>query len=419
MKQRQSIVKIMIVVIVLAVAVIGTIIFFGKSQILQYSVETLIRNALPDFVTIDKVALDLPGSKVAIRGFTIHNPKGKGYPAKPLVQIDEIECGYKLKNSGIFDGIELVNPVFKRPVITIARLPDGKFNINEILQLVQNGQVKQALERQSSSKSTKVIAGLTPTQVSISKNKNLSDMITLPEKFAVSEGKVTFIDNFIKPPQSLSLESVKADISLKFDRSFSRALYFATIGTGAINGNARQTIQWDIKCDPTAPKLTMSNRLNVSQVTIKTFEPYFDQYSPLTFSRGNVSGVLVFDFDNGNIGSMNEVRLSDLVFSVKPGFENAMALQTAVPDLVKYFTSASGDVIFDFKIKGAMSNPQFYLGPISKQAIAAMAIDKIGQALSDASKAQGSPSAEEATGKKSDIEKASEYIKMFKSMIKE
>jgi hypothetical protein len=168
-------------------------------------------------------------------------------------------------------------------------------------------------------------------------------------------------------------------------------------------------IKWNVSWNPAAPKLTMSNRFEVSNVDILPFEPYYDKYSPFVFKTCFLSGTLIFDFDNGNIGSTNEVKLSKPLFYIKHDFENAQVFETNVPDLVKYLTSSFGDVVFDFKIKGDMSSPKFFLGPISKEAIARMAIDKISSIMSKAGNSN-----EEA----SEIDKAKQYIDMFKGLIK-
>ena len=147
-----------------------------------------------------------------------------------------------------------------------------------------------------------------------------------------------------------------------------------------------------------------------------SFEPYYDKYSPFIFKRGRFSGTLIFDFDNGNIGSTNEVRLSNLIFSIKEGYENAEFWETTVPSLAKYFTTPSGDVLFDFKIKGEMANPKFYLGPISKQALASMAIEKISDIIEEAPRSPGQQGGPPA--KKSDLDKAKEIIDLFKGLTK-
>jgi hypothetical protein len=103
--------------------------------------------------------------------------------------------------------------------------------------------------------------------------------------------------------------------------------------------------------------------------------------------------------------------LSDLKFFVKQGYENATFWETTVPDLVKYFTSPYGEIIFDFKIKGEMADPKFYLGPKSKEAIISMAVDKISAAIQKGTESPGG-------APKNDIGKAKQYIDLFKGLIK-
>ena len=241
---------------------------------------------------------------------------------------------------------------------------------------------------------------------------NSAGLIKLPESYLLKNGRIIFMDRFgLSKPHMLTFDNVDAVISLKFNDRYSKVLKLNSTGQGDVNGQPGEVVKWDIGMDPTAPKLTMSNRFEVHGVEITPFEPYYYKYSPLVFTNGTFSGTLVFDFDNGNIGSTNEVHLKDFRFYVKPGYENAQFWETTVPDLVKYFTSPYGEIVFDFKIKGDMQNPKFYLGPISKQALASMAVDKISSALGNMSKSQGQG------GPKNDLEKAKEYIGLFKGMI--
>ena len=153
----------------------------------------------------------------------------------------------------------------------------------------------------------------------------------------------------------------------------------------------------------------MSNRFEVSGLNLLTFEPYYDSFSPLIFKKGRVSGTLVFDFNNGDIGSTNEIYLSNLAFSVKKGYENQQVWGVTVPEIVRYFTTTSGDIVFDFKLKGDMSRPQFYLGPISKRAIASMVVDRIvSYAVEQATKQSG--------GK--EIDKTKQAIDMVRQFLK-
>ena len=56
-----------------------------------------------------------------------------------------------------------------------------------------------------------------------------------------------------------------------------------------------------------------------------------------------------------------------------------------------------------------MSKPDFYLGPISKQAIASMTIDKITDVVSKAAGGDGS---------KTDLDKVQDVVDIFKGILK-
>ncbi|MBU0605224.1 MAG: DUF748 domain-containing protein [Candidatus Omnitrophica bacterium] len=404
--------KAIFITIVSLVLVAGAAIFIYRYQILQYSAEKVVRKLLPDYITVEKMSFNLRDSRIVFSAFRIMNPPG--FSGKYLLEISEAECRFRLKGKNMLEGFEVLNPVFKKPLLSIERLADGRTNLQEMTGFLE----KKGLETKTKAQVGEVKpSGKSDATGGIS----LSGVVKLPEEFVIKDGKVVFLDGMVSPGRyTITLENVNATLGLKLDSAYTRALNVSTIGSGMVNGRPDETIKWDTKIDPTTSELTMSNRFNVSRVDIMAFVPYFDKYSPLTFRSGYFSGLLIFDFDNGSIGSTNEVLLSKISFEVKRGSENARFLETTVPDLVKYFTSSSGDIMFDFKIKGRMSDPQFYLGPISKQAVASMAIDKIVQALSQAAREQADPqAAAAAAGNKSDMEKASEYIDMFKGLLKE
>jgi hypothetical protein len=178
-------------------------------------------------------------------------------------------------------------------------------------------------------------------------------------------------------------------------------------GEGSLNGDGSQVVRWQGSMDTQAVELTMSNRLDVSGIDILSIRPYYDKYSPFIFASGNFSGELIFDFNNGNIGSTNVLRLSGVRFAVKNGYENSVFWETTVPELVKYFTTSSGEIVFDFKIKGRISEPKFYLGPISKKALTSMVVDKVSDAIRKMS---------ENDNAGGDFAKAKKYIDIFKGI---
>lgn len=399
------------VLIVLAISIAA--IFIYRYQIFQYSAETIIRKSLPEYIRIDRIEFDLKNNRIAFGGFKILNPEG--FANRYFLEISEIACSYKMKGRNLIDGFEIVEPSFKKPVLNIERLKDGKTNIDEMKGYIESPVPPKKIPAHEPEAA--VFSRVKNLTQKIIGDKTLPDLIKLPQTFIVKEGEVLFIDRVpYSKPHLLTFENIDAELSLRLDDSYSKILNLSSTGRGDLNGNKNEVIKWTIFLNPTTPKLTMSNRFEVSNADILTFEPYYDRFSPFIFKRGAVSGTLVFDFDNGNIGSTNEVRISDFLFYIKRGYENEAFWETNVQDLAKYFTSSQGDIVFDFKIKGEMSKPEFHLGPISKKALVSMAVGKISDVIGQLREPQKEGAS--APGKKSDIEKAAEYIELFKGLIK-
>lgn len=397
-------IKKIIISIVIIVVIAAAAIFFYRYQIFQYSAETIIRKVLPDYVRVDKINFDLRNRRVILTGFKILNPVG--YSARYLLEIEDIRCRYKMKGANILDGIEILSPELTHLTLNIERLRDSRLNLTDMQKRLERPQQKTV-----QTKPAEADGRAAPSR--IVGDKTLPDILKLPERFSLKDGKVIFIDRLPSAkPYILTLENVDANLGLRLNSSYTALLNLASTGQGNVNGNRDEVVKWVISFDPTTPNLTMSNRFEVYNVDILPFEPYYDRHSPFVFKEGRFSGLLIFDFDNGSIGSSNEIHLSNYRFYIKQGYENASFWDTTVPDLVKYFTSPYGEIVFDFKIKGVMSNPRFYLGPISKQAITAMAIDKISSAIQRVS-GQGQASG----AQKTDIEKAKDYIDMLKGLI--
>ncbi len=401
--------KILIVLVVLAI-ISGAAVYIYRQAIIQYYGEKFIRDNLPEYVKIDKIKFDLGNNVFSIGGLKVLNPPA--FLAKYLLAIEEVRCVYKIKGAIIPEGLDVTGISFKKPEISIERLPDGRTNVVEMDRFTKSFPSRNTATGLSE-EARKAKQGPVPASQGLNINKKLSDVIKLPPSFSIERGRIFFIDGVpYKKPYEIIIDSVSGNIHMSFNDNYTEVTSVAFTLQGILNGAPDARLKWTASMDPRAPRLTMSNRFDVSNLEILTFEPYYDAQSPIVVQRGKFSGDLVFDFDKGNIGSTNEIRLSGLAFFVKEGQETGQFWETSVPDLIRYFTTSSGDVVFDFKIKGDMNSPRFYLGPISKRALTSMALDKISSyAINQITKP-----ADAATG--GTVDKAQDYINMFKELIK-
>lgn len=385
--------------------------YLYRHSIIKHYAEKILRENLPEYIKIDGIKFDFGKNKVDVLNFRILNPPD--FSSDFFLNIKEISARYAILGKGIPSGIEISNVRFSGADVRIERLSDGRINAVEMERFINsfpprtpqrptpNAQLPSA---PSQSQTFKEAADII--------NKKISDLIKLPKDFDLNGSKLIFIDRVpYENPYVITIQSIYGRISINFADDYSKITELSFTLTGRLNGLKNEVMKWTAHLNPATPKITMSNRFNVSGLNLLTFEPYYDSFSPFVFKRGIFSGTLVFDFNNGDIGSMNEVHLSDLKFYVKPGYENSEIWGTTVPDLLKYFTTPTGEVVFDFKLKGDMANPTPYLGPISKRALTSMAIEKAASFALD-----------QVSGKKEgsgdDLGGAKEAIDIFKQLLR-
>lgn len=391
------------VLIALIMAIIA--IFIYRYQIAQFSAEKFIRKELPEYVSIDKITFDVRGGKVTLKGIKIQN--APEFQDKYAVEIDQAICRYRLKGKMFLGGIEILEPLLVKPVLNIERLADGRVNLVEMGKFIGSENAKSP---KPGSGDTRNRGSAAPSPATAIGRKKMSDIVKIPESFQVKDGMIMFTDRQVVPGHAykLAFDKVNSKLNLKLGDDYANVLDVGSTGQAELNGDRTQEVKWNISLKPMSPRLTMSNRFDVTGVDIVLVKPYYDKYSPFDFRKGRMSGTLVFDFDNGSIGSTNEIHLKDIAFVVKPGYENAEFWQTTVQDLAKYFTQF-GEIVFDFKIKGEISNPKFYLGPISKDALTGMVIDKVSAIVQEATSAKGS---------KTETEKVKQYIDVIQNLMK-
>ena len=385
------------IAILLIIVVAAAGVYYFWNDIFQYSAETVIRKNLPPYVKVDSMVFDLKERKMTIEGLGIKNPPG--YTGKYLADIARITCRYKMKGDNILDGIEVTSISTDKPVINIERRSDGRINVNEMEKVMAESKVTSAGPGKRSFKVPSV---------------KISDLVKLTDTIDIREGAIVFKDAYVsRPAYQTVFNRVNGKLVLDLNEDYTKVLLVKSNGSGVLGGDTSQSISWVVSLDPTASALTMSNRFEVSGVEITQFKPYYDNYSPIDILRGWCSGTLVFDFDRGNIGSMNTVVIKGLRFSMKQGGAGTSSWQAdLIPQMIKYLQSNPGEVTFDFKIKGPIDNPTFYPGPRVKQAIQTMAVDKVSEVIQNLTQEEGAGGAG-GSGGGTDAEKVMNMIKGF------
>jgi len=369
-------IKKLFIVIVILVLLALAVVYAFRHEIFQVSAETIIKKNLPSYITVEAIVFDLKNGVMRVKEMGIKNPPE--FTNKELAHIRSITCTYKMKGDNILDGIEVTGIEASGGTIIIERLSDGRLNVNEMGPVMEEG-AKRSKSAQQESKGG-----------NHRKSLDISRWIKLPDTIDLKEGKVVFLDNAVMPrPYRLTFEDIDSELGIRLNKDYTKVTAVSSKGTGSLQGDRAQQVRWITSLDPDRRELTMSNRFEISNIDIIPFRPYYDPYSPLEIQSGVFSGTLVFDFDNGNIGSTNTVRLRNLRFRQKMDDSSQRYWVAAIPDIIKYLETSPGEITFDFKIKGPMDDPRFYPGPVVKRAIQNMAVDKISELLAPPEEQEG------------------------------
>jgi len=399
-----------VVIIAILVALLGGagVVYYRRHEILQVSAETVIRKNLPPYMAVKEILFDFQKSILRLKGITVKNPPG--YSNKFLVTINEVSCKYRKKGNTLFDGIEVTRIIAAAPVINIDRTRDGRINTNDMGKVIGSGKSrKRSVEKKS----------VTPSVLQARKSadagggilvKKATDLIKLPGVIDIEDGSIVFMDEYrFRRLYRLAVEDINGELAIKLSEDYREVFSVASRGSGLVNGDGSQLVSWDVSLDPTAEELTMMGTYKLRGVDITQFRPYYDEYSPVAIESGRCSGTLVFNFDNGNIGSTNTLQLTNFRFRVKSGNFGARYWAVAIPEVIKYLESSPGEIIFDFKIKGNMKDPRFYPGPHVEKAIQNVAIDKISEVMKGFNKQEG----ESEPGGQSDVDKVVNIMRSF------
>ena len=360
-----------IIFIFILLAVIGLLayVYINRQDIFDQSIDKILRNQLPKYIEIDSLKVDLLKRTIAIKGFKLQNPKGFQNPY--LVEIDNIDSEYtQASDRNILQGIHLSAIELSGSRIFLERNSGGILNLEKMESVLEDTRPKK-----KPGVKTKLFGLLSYL---LSPFKNISQLLQIEPMFNIEKGSLFFKDYYINNSGYLiSIEDINGTITIDFQRNFKGINYLTSQGRGIVNAKPGQFLEWVTEYDPAKEKLTMNNAIDIENVDFTYFEPYYDKYSPFIFKKGLASGKLIINFDNAQISSDNEILFSGVEIEQKKDHNFNRFWPTGADDLYKYFSSEQGNIVFDFKIKGPMDDPRFYLGSKAKHALAYMVFDKI------------------------------------------
>ncbi len=401
------IVKITIITLLVAALASAGYIYLNRQELLNKSIDKVLTDILPSYIEIDGLSLDINKKTIRIENLRILNPEGFLHPY--LAEAPLISCNYKQRDgTSLLKGISIEDIKLAGLRLYIDRGRDGELNIQHMKEVL-----KGSVPIKKMGAKAKVLGIFSYL---LSPVKNINQLLDIGPVFNISSGVFTFSDDYIDAGGYVTtVEDINAVVVLSLQKNLKGINYLTSEGRGVLNGKPRQYIEWDTKYDPTTEKLTMANKFIIRGIDFIHFMPYYDKFSPFIFKKGRASGELMFNFDNGNIGSMNEIRFSGTEIEPKKDHTFNKFWPTGTDDLYRYFSGSSGEIVFDFKIKGTIDEPEFHLGSKTKQALSRMVTFKILDIIFNSDEDQDAsqqPSDTPPQGK-SDVEKILDILKDF------
>jgi len=368
---RAKMKKIGIFLLIFLVLAVG-IVYYYRYDIFQYSIETVIKNNLPPYVSIKSIEFDFDRDVFELEDIHIKNPKG--FLTKFFVNVGVVSCRYRKKGNSVWDGIEITEIITKNPIITVERSEKGKVNLAEMSQVMTKKPAIVAKTNSPRVKSKKKDVAFLPKPT----RKDVSNWVLLTDTIQIENGEIFLLDRFLQGNiAKLRCEDINCAIKLDLSDDFTKVLTVRSDGVGNLNGDRTQRVAWEIFADLTGERTKMSNTCKLENVDMTLLKPYYDKYSPVDIYNGRCSGTLVLNFDGNDIGSTNVLKIRNLQFRPKAGGGGFGYWQVPVAEIIKYLQTAPGEIIFDFKIKGNINNPRFYPGPYLKNALRNMVVDKV------------------------------------------
>ncbi len=356
--------------VVLVAAGLAAYVYFNRQALLDRGVDKMLQDYLPEYVEIDDLKIDLNEQTVLIKGFRVRNPAGFSNPY--LIEIENISSSYsQLDEKNILKGLSLSSIELFRMRVFLERDSGNTLNIQKMESVLKHARAEKPQGIKSWIQSF-ILYLSGPV-------KNIDQFLKIHPVFNINNGALFFRDYYIDNKQGYptSIENIQGAMQLGIDKDFKSINHIASQGRGLVNARPGQFLSWEIEYDPTREKLSMSNTFDIERVDFTHFRPYYDKFSPFIFRAGKASGRLVFNFEDAEIGSSNEVFFSGLIIEQKQDHSFNRFWPSGADDLYRYFSSEQGDIVFDFKIKGPMAEPKFYLGSKTKRALAYMVVQKV------------------------------------------
>jgi hypothetical protein len=346
---------------IILIAAIAFILFFPRIE--KEALDFLARRILPPDSDFREITLDKEKNRILITDFTLRNVPG--YRSKNILEIDKIILNMKGKLYGE-DAIRVEEVLLKGASLFLERDKQGKFNIEQA-----DSYAKQAAEKPETGKTAKMLEKI-PTP----------EMI-LPAKIILTNSNLYFEDDLTAETRKMGIYQVDAVMRILDRKAEPMLAPVDAEGEAKLNKDRSGKLKFKMQTHYPAGNIHFDSNYIISGYDLKEVMPYLNEQIPFEVKSGTANGNIIFTYNGTQktMGMNNTFEFFNLDYSVKQGKENTQFIETTAGVLSKYLATQRGGILFDFKVKGPVDNPRFYLGPLTKRGISMAVIDTFGSQI--------------------------------------
>jgi hypothetical protein len=388
---------VILAIFVSAILAAGAVIFVFRFDIIRSAIQNAVYEGLPPYIKVSDVDIDVAGGRLDLEGIRIIGPGGGGF--EDLCKVPRLTFIFSVKGGLIPREITVTEIMADSPEVFIEIGRRGETNLQGFSQkfIEASGEEKNLMKKDGGEGGTQhkknFLRRTGEWVISNIKGRLMPDgpvaLFDITDTVDVRSATVLVRDNRFTEPVVNTMERIHGSLRFIFDDAYTELLEAETRGEGAVNGYPDQILKWESKLQSFSPSLTMSNSFTLSNINIVPFKPYYDRYLPIEIQKCRVSGECIVNFEEGRIGSQNVLELSGLLYSRKSKSQASQHWKDSVDYIIKYFQNSSSNVVFDFKVKGSIEDPQLLLGPRVKRGLQDLAISTVVQTIDAFSREQG------------------------------
>ena len=175
------------------------------------------------------------------------------------------------------------------------------------------------------------------------------------QRITLTQGRVDFTDNFVKPNYSARLTRVEGDISAVASSKPEPAQVKIS---GAVDDGAPLDITGQLH--PLGPRLYTDIQGTAKGIELTRLSPYAGRYAGYAIEKGTLSLTVHYKVDNGKLEAQNQIFLDQLTFGDKVDSPDATKLPVQLA--ISLLKNSRGEIDISLPVSGSLDDPQFSVG---------------------------------------------------------